>query len=174
MISLLEFLIDSNTKIEVDVDNLTHNKKPEILYSDRWDFEDDNDMDIQWEDCKVELGSINQDCKTGFLCTKFNSLGKSKSIRGGYDPDNDIYTITDDLDEIIDKVITGNDYGYEVRLVGGHLELECINSGSSATYYIYQLEAKAWDNIELWWQGDETVDNLKFLYNDKAIIPIKS
>ena len=154
-----------------DVDDLTGDNI--TLYSDR-ECDDEDMQDIQCDYCQNMLNKINNhkdNC--GFICTKFKSLGQSKSIKGGYDPNNDIYFISDDLNEFIDKIITGKDSGYELRLVGGHIEVDCINSGSSATYYIYQLDKTAWEQMESWWRGDEEVDNVRFLYKEGSIIPIE-
>jgi len=152
---------------QLDVDDLT-GKKPEKLYSDRWDFDDDGDMDAQWEVCQNELNEINNhkgNC--GFICTKFKSLGQSKKI------EEDIVLVEDDLDNIVSQIIDGKDYGYEVRLVGGHLELECINSGSSGTYYIYKLSPLAMGHMQDWWDGDEDQKSLAFLYAEESIVPIE-
>ena len=80
---------------------------------------------------------------------------------------------SDDLDNIKGRIITGHDLGYEVRISHGHIEIDCINSGSRATYYIYSLNDKSYEDIESWFDGDLENDKLDFLYQQGNIIPIE-
>lgn len=146
---------------------------PDLLNQENIVLYKSEEDDWQDEDYREEIKNIEKNYSY-FMCTKFSSLGSSKSIKGGYDPDNDIYDIQEyDLEHIVDNVITGKDLGYDVRLTGGHIEIDCINSGSRATYYIYSLSHETYDKLAAWWEGDEDVDNLKFLYQKGAIIPIE-
>ncbi len=171
---LEKFEINKNTIKQNNPDKLTGDKV--ILYSDRWtyDEEDKDDKDVLWVDCQDILDTIEKKY-SNFMCTKYHSLSTSKSIYGGYDPDNEIFSISSaSLKEVIDEVITGRDLGYEIRIVGGHIEIDCINSGSSATYYIYSLSPETFDRLSAWWEGDEEVENVKFLYEPNSIVPIKN
>ena len=165
-----KLILNKSTKLYYDVDNIKGYNK-EVLYSSRWEFKDDNDEAIQWNDCKHELSTIDKESNTGFIITQFNSLGelRKKNVKD----DLLLYDYSESLGDLIEKVVTGNDYGYEVRLYGGHLEIECINSGSSGTYYIYQLNKDAWNNVDEWFRGDESVNSLDFLFIKGAIIPIE-
>ena len=157
--------LNKETKASFDVDDLTNDDI--ILYSDR-ECDDEDMQDMQWDYCQNILNEINKHKDNdGFICTKFKSLGKSKNI------EEDIISVEDDLDDIVSKIIDGKDQGYEVRLVGGHLELECINSGSSGTYYIYKLAPLAMGHMQDWWDGDEDQKSLAFLYAEGSIIPIE-
>lgn len=158
-------IINKHIKPSFNVDDLTNDDI--TLYNDR-ECDDEDMQDMQWDYCQNILDEINNhkgNC--GFICTKFKSLGKSKKI------EEDLVFVEEDLDDIVSKIITGKDYGYEVRLVGGHLELECINSGSSGTYYIYKLSPLAMGHMQDWWDGDEDQKSLAFLYGEESIVPIE-
>jgi hypothetical protein len=139
------------------------NDEPEILYSD---MEEDN-ADDEW-DCFKEDMKYLEDKYYGFLVTQFTSLSnitvkelERKLWR------NSRQLIAD----IIDEIVNGKAMGYEISLVGGHLEIDCINSGSRGTYYVY-----AFDNDENYikmidWAGNDISDEeLYELINTKGFI----
>ena len=165
-IILEKLIINKNIQSQFNPDNITNDKI--VMYSDRWD-EDKDTLDMDWEDTKRQLEEIDKDLNCGgYMLLKFKSLGMVN------DPKKlEILDIGDSLEPCIDTIITGKDYGYEVRLVGGHLEIDCINSGSCVTYYIYAIEKTAWDHLEAYWEGDDEVNSLAFLYRKESIIPIK-
>ena len=149
-----------------DVDSL--NNENRVLVSDRWDPKT-HDMEEEWDYVRDTVEYIDKKlfC-SGYLITKFDPLSKldAKSL------ENKIYDIDEYLDRCINNVISGHDLGYEIRLVGGHMEIDCINSGSCGTYYIYGVEQTAWNHLSAWWKGDTDVNSLSFLYSEGAIIPI--
>ena len=133
--------VNSKSKInEYDPDFL--NNFTEVIYS-----EDDEDTDY-WNYCESELKRINKNY-SGFVVTRWNSISQIKDF------DKDVNDYSDDLEEIKDRIITGKDLGYEVRVSHGHLEFDCINSGSRGTYYVYALKDTAYADIEAWFDGEE-------------------
>ncbi len=158
-----EALIKKDTEIShnIDVDHLI--KDNFILYDDT-----DPDCDEKdWDDCENDFYEIDGNYNF-FLCCKDQSLMKLKDYRK-------IETVTVNLDDIIKTVITGKDYGYAVRINYGHIEIDCINSGSRRTYYIYAISENAYDEIESYLYGDmdESDFDIGFIYNEKDVIPIK-
>ena len=63
-----KLILNKSTKLYYDVDNIKGYNK-EVLYSSRWEFKDDNDEAIQWNDCKHELSTIDKESNTGFIIT---------------------------------------------------------------------------------------------------------
>ena len=163
--------INSKSKIGgYDPDML--NDELYILYDDTNDSEND---EVYWEDALDELKQIN-DKYDGFVVCRWESLTEIKNKKRHLDQYVNDYS--DDLELIQNRIITGRDYGYRIRLVYGHLEFECINSGSSATYYVYALNDKAYEKIEEWFDTPESLDNeddlnLKFLYEKGNILAIE-
>lgn len=142
-----------------------------IKIYDSDDGEDENDKDAFWEDFESWMDNIEKNYD-GFIFCKFKSLSQSKNL------DNDIFEYSTNLSDVIkDKIITGNDYGYEVRLVQGHIEIDCINSGSRGDYYIYALSEEIYDNVKMWFEGDldddDEIKDLSFLLEKGNIIPIE-
>ena len=163
-----KLVINKHSKIKYNVDSLTNDNI--TLYDDQ-ECDDEDMQDMQWDYCQNILNEIDKKLNcSGYLILKFKSLGKldpNKLIN-----DNHILGIDQYLEKCIDEVITGKDYGYKVRLVGGHLEIDCINSGSCGTYYIYAIEKTAWDHLTAWYEGDDEVNSLAFLYAKESIVPI--
>ena len=72
-----------------------------------------------------------------FICFRFYPISKcnAKNLTDRLiEYDFDLQTL------IESDIITGNDLGYEVRLKDGHIEVDAINSGARATYYIYAYD----------------------------------
>lgn len=139
------------------------NDEAEILYSD---MEEDNAED-EW-DCFKEDMKYLEDKYYGFLVTQFTSLSNI-TVK---ELERKLWRNSRQLiDDIIDEIVNGKDLGYEISLVGGHLEIDCINSGSRGTYYVY-----AFDNDESYrkmidWAGNDISDEeLYKLINTKGFI----
>ena len=139
------------------------NDEAEILYSD---MEEDN-ADDEW-DCFKEDMKYLEDKYYGFLVTQFTSLSNI-TVK---ELERKLWRNSRQLiDDIIDEIVNGKDLGYEISLVGGHLEIDCINSGSRGTYYVY-----AFDNDESYrkmidWAGNDISDEeLYELINTKGFI----
>lgn len=138
-----------------------------LIYSDMDNEDDEADS---YNDFIDTIESINKNY-TGFIVCRFDSLSKIEGKTNLYEKTINDYS--DDLTEIKDRIITGKDLGYEVRVSHGHIEIDCVNSGSRATYYIYALNDKAYEDIEYWFDGDLENDKLDFLYQKGNIIPIE-
>ena len=154
--------ITKDTKINYDPDFL--NNFTEVLYS----YNDDEDLsDLRWDYCESMLKRINNKYE-GFVVTRWDSITQIKDF------DKSVNDYSDDLEEIKNRIITGRDLGYEVRLSHGHLEFDCINSGSKGTYYVYALKDIAYTDIEAWFDGEEDengnpIDIKKVLYTNGNI-----
>jgi hypothetical protein len=139
------------------------NDEPEMLYSD---MEEDN-ADDEW-DCFKEDMKYLEDKYYGFLVTQFTSLSNI-TVK---ELERKLWRNSRQLiDDIIDEIVNGKAMGYEISLVGGHIEIDCINSGSRGTYYVY-----AFDNDENYikmidWAGNDISDEeLYELINTKGFI----
>jgi len=138
-----------------------------LIYSDMNNEDDEGDS---YNDFIDTMESINSNY-THFIVCKFNSLSKIEGKTNIYEKTINDYS--DDLNNIKGRIITGHDLGYEVRISHGHIEIDCVNSGSRATYYIYSLNDKSYEDIESWFDGDLENDKLDFLYQQGNIIPIE-
>ena len=147
-----------------------------VLY-DSQSYENEDDEAVEWEDCSDTLERFNKNY-VGFIVCKWKSLGdlmKSNNLR---DIEKTLNDYSDDLNEIKKRIITGKDLGYEIKLNKGHLEFNCLNSGSRATYYVYALDGSAFADIETWFDTPEDLDGnddsekLSFLFQKGNIIPI--
>lgn len=159
---ILEKLNVKNIDIKYDVDDLINQN--ELLYSDNDEYND------CWNECKEEIKniSIKYYKKIGGYIITPTKLSK-------LNPDSlenkiDIY---EDIEDAIDTICTGKDMGYEIYLRGGHFEIDVINSGSRSTYYIYGIESTAWDHLSAWWEGDDDIKSLSFIFAEGSIIPIE-
>ena len=164
--------INKDSKPGIDLDNLIDQN---ITLYDDTKIDADDDRDVLWDDCERELANFN-DVYDYYILFKFNSMMKSKEIAAKNDKIVEPIEIFDDLNGVKDYIITGKDAGYAVRLVGGHIEIDCINSGSRATYYIYALTPEGYDRLSAFLEGDESEPNIDFLYTNedqKYIIPIE-
>ena len=169
---LIEALINKNSKIQeiIDVDNLIDNEN--YLYNDEDMNLSEYGNRLAWDECNDCLEYFTDTYKY-FLTTEFISLMK---IKNNYN--KSIFGIHDDLLEIKNKIITGKDLGYSIKLFHGHIEIDCINSGSRATYYIYALSEEAYDKMNLWenepdkLEGNTDKEKLSFLYKKGNIIHI--
>lgn len=151
--------------IKFNPDDLNNDK--EIMYDSEDQGEEEGDNDIFWRDFLEEIEQINKEYD-GFVVFKFKKMSESKD----YEKDMLDYS-TDLKDLIISQIITGKDYGYKARLDGGHIEIDCINSGSRSTYYIYALSQEAYETLESFFAGEEGIETLNFLNSEKSIIEIK-
>ena len=161
-----KYLINNDTNTEVDLDNLT--KEKIVLYDDTaYDEEDIDDKDGDWYNCTEDLKNINNEYDH-FLAFKGKSIMNISSTA-----QNDVFSIKEyynyklDLYDILYKIIN-NDLGYAIRINGGHIEIDCINSGSRCTYYIYAISG----------EGDCKIEDEEFLdfytdYDHKYVIPIE-
>ena len=160
--------INKNDEIKFNPDTLCH--QTIILYDDT--EINDEDKDIEWENCESDLKHIDdkiyglKEGQGGFVCFRFKSISKSNNI------DNDLLCYNVDLLELInEEIITGKDYGYIVRVTNGHIEIDCLNSGNRATYYIYGLSYEGFNIVDDYFNDDTDLNTLiKALYNKDNII----
>ena len=142
----------------------------EILYNSQ-DYDNEDDNSVAWEDCDEIIMSIDKEYDY-FLMTRFKSLRNSKDL------EKDLYAYSpcqesNDIHDLINIDPITKSQGLEIRLTGGHIEIDAINSGSRATYYIYALSHKAYDEISAWFEGgDEEVESLGFLFKPGSILEI--
>lgn len=142
-----------NEKLSINKDTITAynpdalNGDNELLYSSESD--DDN-----WEDVKEELNYL-EDKYYGFLVTQFKQLSEitAKQL------ERTLYRNSRQLiEDIIDEIVNGKDLGYEIKLICGHLEIDCLNSGSRATYYVYAFDDDENYKKMIDWAGNDLSD----------------
>ena len=158
--------INSKSKINVYNPDFLNNIE-EVIYDDEGD---EHELDSKWNYCESELKRINKNY-SGFIVAKWDPLSELEDF------DNNI-SLSSDLEDIKDDIISGKDLGYEVRLSHGHLEIDCINSGSRATYYVYALKDTAYADVELYFDGEgedengDPIDIKKILFTKGNILII--
>ena len=136
--------------------------------SEMWDSEDE---DSYYEDFIEDINYLENKYEH-FICFRFYPISKCN-----------VKNLTDrlieydlDLQTLIEKdIITGNDLGYEVRLKDGHIEVDAINSGARATYYIYACSDKVFEYIRDLYEDDEgePEELYKLLFTEGEILPIE-
>ena len=168
-----------NEKLKINSKSKIGGYDPDILNDDLYLLYDDTDEykndETCWEDTLKTLKQINNNYN-GFVVCRWESLTEIKNKKRHIDHYVNDYSY--DLEEIQNRIITGKDFGYRIRLVYGHLEIDCMNSGSVATYYIYALNDKTFEKVEEWFNTPESLDNeddlnLNFLYERGNILPIE-
>ncbi len=148
-----------------------------ILY-DSQSYENEEEEEIEWEDCLNTLNEINKKYDNFIVC-KFDSLGYLMKTNNHKKIENVLNDYSDDLNEIKKRIITGHDLGYTVRLKGGHIEIDCVNSGSRATYYVYAINNEIYEKVEEWFDtpesldGDDDYEKLTFLFEKGNILSIE-
>lgn len=167
---LEKFKISSKTLSDQRFNPDKLNNDKQILYNSE-DQDEEGDNDIFLDDFEKEVEQIDKKFDY-YISTRFVSLGNSKNL------EKDLYSYcpgdNNTLYDMIQNIMTGKDLGYEVRLVGGHIEVDCINSGSRGTYYIYALSHEAYDEVSAWFEGgDEEVKSLDFLFKEENILEIE-
>jgi len=161
--------INKYTNVKFSIDDMPEGNTF-ILYDDDAEIESEDDREVNWNDCQKELETLGKKY-LGFIAFQFDSLGSIKKDI----TDDVIYMVDGDLSIIVDKIITGKDLGYDVKITGGHLEIHCINSGSRGIYYIYALTERGLNICSNYIQDESEVENLNFLKYDeehKYIEPI--
>ena len=162
--------INSNSKVDnkFDPERLTDHRF--VLY-DSQSYENEDDEAVDWGDCEDFLISYDEQVNGFIGCDE--PITKIKNYNKG------ISLFDDNLISLRDRIITGKDLGYEIRYEYGHLEFDCINSGSRRTFYIYGLSQEGYDKLDLWWnypdelEGDTDEEKLAFLFEEGNIIPIE-
>lgn len=125
---------------------------------------DCEDEEAEWDDFCYLIDKLEKDID-GFLLMN-EPISKSKDLEN--DADN-VYIYWDDIKN---KIITGKDYGYRVRIDSGHIEIDCINSGSSNTYYVYGLSKDGLMKLEEWFEGEEEYELNDLLFDEKNYVII--
>lgn len=143
-----KLIINKNTIAAYSPDEL--NNDEEVLYSD---MEEDN-SENEWDNVKEDLKYLD-DKYYGFLVTQFKRLSEIKVEQ----LERTLYRNSRQLiDDIIDEIVNGKDLGYEITLVNGHLEIDCINSGSRGTYYVYAIDDEENYSKMVDWAGNDLSD----------------
>lgn len=165
--------LGKNLNIKFNLDELIDQNI--TLYDSTSDFEEEDDESVMWDDCVDAIDNISEKYNY-FIAFQYESIMKAKETAIKKHENVEPYKISEALREITEYVMSGKDMGYAVRLVGGHMEIDCINSGSRSTYYIYALSSEGYDRVSAYWEGDESEPNIDFLYSDeqqKYIVPIE-
>lgn len=164
----MKTLIDTiNEKLRIrknDVYNPDITDDKNITLYDSTNYKDKDEEYIDLREYKEIMRQIEKDVD-GFLLMD-EPISKSKNL------ENDIDNVYIYLDDITDKVITGKDYGYRIRIDSGHIEIDCINSGSSNTYYIYGLSKDGLMKLEEWFDGEEEYSLKDLLFDENTYIII--
>ena len=165
-----KLIINKNSKFIND--NLDHlNNIKCIMWNSDNDEEDNFDVGVD-----QDIYDIN-DKYDGFIYCKFDSLSELINNVKKTKDDSDLYSeinIEFELEKIMNTIITGRDYGYELRLVYGHLELDSINSGSRATTYIYALKNDGLTDLEWIYSGEASEEESDIIgIINQNIVPIE-
>ena len=146
-----------------------------ILYSTEDDENDDEEGYDYFDDFIDQIVEADKNYD-GYVV--FNS--SLSDIKNKYEKnniqdikDNDIVNRYVYLEQAIKKYVNGNDLGNEVRLAYGHIEIDCINSGSRATYYIYAISPDISSDVEEWFEGSEEINLYNILYTEGNIEKIE-
>jgi len=163
--------LNQNSKNEFSLDDMSEGTNM-VLYDDTdIDPDEDNSEDL-WEQCTADLENIDDNYE-GFIIFKWYSITDKhwKHI-----DEDSIYKYYGDIDDVKNAIITGRDLGYAIRLKDGHMEIDCINSGSRGRYYIYALTKNGFSIVYDYMRGyDDTYKDLDFFWEDeehKYIEPI--
>ena len=159
--------IDKDSKSKFNPDFLEGGNKNRLIYSDvdNENAEIDNTENDASDDLWTNFDVINDNIRDGaFLTFQFDSISDAKDKhKAAYDVDNS-------LTRTLERIIDGKDLGYEVRIKDGHLEVDCINSGSRGTYYIYGLTKKGYEELDEWC-NDNSLPN-DCLYDETNFVAI--
>ena len=153
--------INNSSKCNFNPDELENSKIMDRYknkeYQDRLLY--DSEEDENDEDLNSEFDDIN-DKYPGFFCMQWVPVSECDNFpKYLHDLKKDLYKITD-------KIISGNDLGYEVSIEHGRIDITCINSGSRAHYYIYALTEEGFNNVEQYWTNE--TENKDAFYNEKT------
>lgn len=164
-----KLIINKDTDCHYDPNDL--NNESEELF-DTSSYEDDNDLGAEEYDSIINhVADLFEKNKAyGAFAIRGHTLTelKEKNI----DVNRIKYELNRNSDELIDKLFTWKDQGYKLRLHHGHIELDCINSGSRVTWYIYGLAEDAFIHVEDYFDGEDYVKNLDFLYKPEMVVEI--
>ena len=151
------------------------NNENAVLYDSEDEGEEDGDNDVFFDDMKNNLDELD-DKYQYFISLKFKPLSKIKDSNELFKSIHGLIPDDDSLKSMItDNIIDGRDLGYEVKLVGGHIEVHCINSGSRGIYYIYALNKDIYEKISDWYSNFEesNYDPIHDLFIDGNIIELE-
>ena len=172
LIDILEkLIINKNTEHHYNPDDL-NNDDIDIFDTTEWDGDDEIGAD-KYQQALDDIYDVWEKLKAkgAFAVYRYNlSHMKEKNLkidsttRCEYDSD---------VADLIDELITWKDYEYVIRLRHGHIELDCINSGSRTTWYIYALTEDAFTHVEDYFAGEDYIKDLDFLYKEGTIIEIE-
>lgn len=163
--------INSNSKVDNKFDPERLDDHRFVLY-DSQSYENEDEEAIDWEDCEELLKEYNNHVYGFIVCNE--PISKIKNYN------KNIIMNDQDLLFIRENIISGKDLGYEIRYEYGHIEIDCINSGSRATYYIYGLSEEAYEKIVNWFdnpdelEGDTDEEKLDFLFKEGNILAIEN
>lgn len=134
-----------------------------LIYSD---VDSENAEETEGDEMWTCMDVINDNHDGGFIAFQFDSISDSDNFN------KSAYDLNQSLTKILEKIIDGKDLGYEVRTKDGHLEVDCINSGSRGTYYIYALSLEGYKIADDALDEDDDKRNWYWLFDEKNFEPI--
>jgi len=156
---LEKFKISKNINNKFSPDSMTGDDI--LIYSDEPDDEGESQDDNQY------LGMVNKKISKKY----YSFIGFRHEISESKDFEKDFISMDKDYFYIFEKIVDGDDAGYEIKLKYGRIDIACLNSGSKAHYYIYALTKEGYDNLDEWANG-ETDDTTRF-FDEKNFEPIE-
>ena len=161
-----KLIINKDTECHYDPNDL--NNTSEILFN----TSDDDDDDLGAEEYDSTINHVADLFEKNKAYGAFAIYDYTLTELKEKNINNIDYELNRNSDKLIDKLFNWRDQGYELRLHHGHIELDCINSGSRATWYIYGLSEDAYIHVEDYFDGEDYVKNLDFLYKPEMIVEI--
>ena len=134
-----------------------------LIYSD---VDSENAEETEGDEMWYRMDVINDNHDGGFISFQYDSISDSDNFN------KSAYDLNQSLTEMLKKIIDGKDLGYEVRTKDGHLEVDCINSGSRATYYIYALSSEGYQIADDELDENDNKRNWSWLFDEKNFEPI--
>ncbi len=145
--------INKNVKLVYNPDDL--NNIEIVLYSDYSD-EDNEQRDQDFIDMQDFIEETDNKYDGHFIILYDISKRTYHNVLNDIKNSTELdITHNDTLSNIYSNIVTGKDAGYEFKLWHGHVEIDCINSGSRNTYSIYAIS----DNM------NKLIDNYLSGYN---------
>ena len=171
MKQIKEFIIEK-LKINKSINNNYNpddlNNDNKIIYSDL----DNNFTAKSYNDFVDKIDKEINEKYDGFIVCRYKPLSWLKD-KDNKKFEDTIYDYSDLLSNIRERIVNVENDAYEIKLVSGHLEFDCINSGLRSTYYIYACSKDTYDKVEEYFDGSNEINDLKFLFIENNIIPIE-
>lgn len=153
-------------KLKINKDSQSKFNPDDMDSHDRFIYSDINPDKAEEGDHLIGTWiDIINDNAEGFIVFQFSSITDSKDL------DKSFYLVEERFPNVIKKVMTGHDAGYEIKAKNGHIEIHCVNSGSRGIYYIYGLTKNGFRYAKDYWDDNDGA-TLDFLFNEKNLTPL--